>query len=97
MLKYFDCRRMRLVLLALVLLFGQAAMLAHGSEHVDEDETGHACLVCVAAHNVVGPTPPATTALHVRTDLSFGYAPVATLVSVSIRVARRFARGPPLS
>ncbi|MFA7293492.1 MAG: hypothetical protein WC023_14735 [Rhodocyclaceae bacterium] len=96
-MKLPDYRRLRLWLFAMLLLFGQATMLAHGSAHTDADEAGHACLVCVAAHNVDGPVPPATSATRLRTDLSFGYTPAVVPVSASVQVVRRLARGPPLS
>lgn len=55
-------RRLRLGLLTLFLVCGQAAMLAHAADHAgDGVEPPHVCLLCVAGHNLDGAAPAAST------------------------------------
>lgn len=92
-------RRLRLGLLALMLVCGQAAMLAHAAEHAGDSDDGgepaHLCLLCVAGHNLDGAAPAASApALPVPA----GAGP--TLLAVLPSAAARFlagvrARAPP--
>lgn len=54
-------RRLRVGLLAILLVCGQAAMLAHAADHAgDGGEPLHVCLLCVAGHNLDGAAPAAS-------------------------------------
>ncbi|MFC5303149.1 hypothetical protein [Azospira restricta] len=54
-------RRLRVGLLAILLVCGQAAMLAHAADHAgDGGEPPHVCLLCVAGHNLDGAAPAAS-------------------------------------
>lgn len=89
-------RRLRLGLLAIFLVCGQAAMLAHAADHADDGaEPAHVCLLCVAGHNLDGAVPTASVpALPAPADAC--PAPLAALPSVAARLlAGVRARAPP--
>lgn len=87
--------RLRLWLLIVALVCGQAAMLAHGVEHHDADEAAHVCLVCLAGHGVDGAVPPPAlpAVALVPPDRAAGDAPPTAPPSPAAVVAA--ARGPP--
>lgn len=59
-------RRLRFAILALLLVLAQSAALFHFADHLkpDADEgDGHACVFCLAAHNLDSPLPSPATAV----------------------------------
>jgi hypothetical protein len=86
---------LRLWLLVLALFFGQAAMLAHGVEHLDGGEPPHACRLCLAGQSVDGPVPPASPPIFNLAQSVFSFPPALFAAGESAAVAHRLARGPP--
>jgi hypothetical protein len=87
--------QLRLWLLILALFFGQAAMLAHGAEHLDGGEPPHACRLCLAGQNVDGPVPPASSPVFELVQPVFIFPPALLAAGESAVVAHHLARGPP--
>lgn len=90
-------KRFRSWLLVAVFVGGQMLALAHGAQHTDADEPVHACLLCLAGHDLGSAAP--TTAVSLTYLPNFAVAPVA--VARHSRTADDFrqclARAPPLS
>lgn len=82
-------------LLVLLLFLGQAAMLAHGAEHLDGGEPPHACRLCLAGQNVDGPVPPASPPVFEFAPPVFSCPPAQFAAGESAAVTHRLARGPP--
>ncbi|ACV37321.1 hypothetical protein [Accumulibacter sp.] len=90
-------KRLRFAILALLLLLAQSAALFHYVDHLkpDADEAdGHACVFCLAAHNLESPVPtPATTLagplLHVTPPTQEAW------FSCARRLSPACARAPP--
>jgi len=90
-------KRLRFAILALLLLLAQAGALFHCVDHLkpDADEAdGHACVFCLAAHNLESPVPtPATTLagplLHVTPPTQEAW------FSCARRLSPACARAPP--
>lgn len=86
---------LRLWLLVLALFLGQAAMLAHGAEHLDGGEPPHACRLCLAGQNVDGPVPPASPPVFEFPPFAFIFPPALFAAGESAATPQYLARGPP--
>lgn len=87
----------RIWLLVLALLLGQAAMLAHGAEHLDGGESPHVCRLCLAGQNVDGPVPPATAPVFLLPETFETFSAGELPEGRSATLAHCRARGPPLA
>lgn len=91
--------RLRLWLLAAAFACGQLFMLAHAAEHEpgDADEPAHACLLCVAGHDLGTPAPAVAQADWPSPATHDSVLPaILPLLQGAAHSAVR-ARGPPLA
>lgn len=90
-------RRLRLALLALFLVCGQAAMLAHAADHAgDGVDLPHVCLLCIAGQNLDGPAPTAFPPPPLPAALGdFAPPPFAVPAFAGVFLAGARARAPP--
>mgnify|MGYP000887118087 FL=1 len=86
---------LRLWLLALALFLGQAAMLAHGAEHLDGGDPPHACRLCLLGQNVDGPVPPASIPVFEPPETFTVFSSIEPAEASSVTITHRHARGPP--
>lgn len=87
--------RLRSWLLVLVLLAAQAAMLAHGAEHVGAGDPAHPCLVCLAGHGAASAAPPPIPLAIAAASLPQVFVPAWPAGTVSPVLVSHPARGPP--
>lgn len=95
MLAMRSLSQLRLWLLVLALSFGQAAILAHGVEHLDGGEPPHACRLCLSGQSVDGPVPPASPLVFELAQSVFSFPPALFAAGGFAAFAHRLARGPP--
>ncbi|MBI2307233.1 MAG: hypothetical protein HYU78_08010 [Rhodocyclales bacterium] len=89
-------RRLRLGLLALFLVCGQAAMLAHAAGHAgDGVDPPHVCLLCLAGQDLDGPAPAACPPPLPAVLGTFASPPFAALSFARVFLAGARARAPP--
>lgn len=81
-------------LLALFLLWGQAAAFAHALDHVDENVADAPCELCVGQAQLGGNAPPAA-ALVFAVAVAHPAPVVASFPFVSFTARAACARGPP--
>lgn len=89
-------RRLRLLLLLAAFVGGQLAMLAHAAEAHDESEAGgHACLLCLAGHDLQSAVPPASAGASVLPAASCHVASCTLPAAPQSAAVRCRARAPP--
>lgn len=87
-------RRLRLWLLAALLVGGQLLALAHAAEHASGEAT-EVCLACLAAQELTGAVPPTSPIVVFPQALTpLRVAPIVPLSFSRLTTCRR-ARAPP--
>jgi hypothetical protein len=90
----------RIASLAVVLLFAQLALAAHGVEHAfgnnhDADESAEACVECLALSGIQGAPPPACLAPEIRTPAAFADSCAVLSAPTFARHRPFLSRAPP--